>query len=90
MFQYLYQNHLSLNLPVNVFPVMTAEGIKHKGSGESALQKECAQPSGVSQFRNLVILKDNYTCYTPPIPAREGSCSCILVSRSLLNQTKMF
>ena len=88
MFQYLYQNHLSLNLPVNVFPMMTAEGINHKGSGAFSLQKECAQPSRARQFCNLVILRDNYTCYMPLIPAREGSCSCILVSCSLLNQTK--
>ena len=90
MFQHLYQNHLSLNPPVNVFPMTTAERIKHKGSGTSSLQKERAQPSRVRQFCNLVILRDNYTLYMPLIPAREGSCSCILVSRSLLNQTKMF
>lgn len=70
--------------------MMPAEGIKCKGSGTSPLQKERAQPSRVTRFRNLVILRDNYTCYMPLIPAREGSCSWILVSCSLLNQTKMF
>ena len=88
MFQYLHQNHLSPNLPINVFPMMPAEGIKDKESGISSLQKECAQPRA-RQFCNLVILRDNYTCHMPLIPPGEGSCSCILVSCSLLNQTKM-